>query len=81
MSDLKRLGDDRLDDQVGDNWIIVDWAGNILNFRGYFEKPEFAAPKMFETFEDGEEYLENLLGDRYEEARGEYFVIHKDEVK
>lgn len=45
-------------------WIIKDWAGN-LKFNG----------KSFESFEDGEDFLCQFLGDNYDTDRQEFFVI------
>lgn len=44
-------------------WFIIDWAGNVL-FEG----------KRFASFEDGEEFLCEFLGDNYDTDRGEYYV-------
>ena len=49
---------------------IIDWAGN-----------EIKTPNDFESFEDGEEYLCEKLGDKYEDERGEYYVVEACEVK
>jgi hypothetical protein len=47
-------------------WIIQDWAGNV-QFHG----------QEFDSFDDGEEFLCETLGDDYETDRGEYYVIEK----
>lgn len=44
-------------------WIILDWAGNDV-FSG----------RLFKSFEDGEEFLSEFLGDKYEEDRQEYYI-------
>lgn len=44
-------------------FIIMDWAGNKLDYHGWFE-----------TFDDAEEHLSEFLGDAYEEDRGEYVI-------
>lgn len=44
-------------------WIIKDWAGNTCFFG-----------KKFKSFEDGEEFLSEQLGDDYEEDRQEYEI-------
>jgi hypothetical protein len=48
-------------------WIIKDWAGNI-KFRG----------KEFNSFDDGEEFLTEALGDDYEEVRGEFYIVEEN---
>lgn len=48
-------------------FIIVDWINNIC-FNG----------KEFKTFDDGEEFLCEFLGDNYETDRGEYYIIEKE---
>lgn len=52
-------------------WIITDWAGNRC-FCGS------TAPAEFDSFEDGEDYLYELLGNDYETDRCEYYVIPKE---
>lgn len=47
-------------------WIIKDWASNVC-FNG----------KEFESFEDGEEFLCEKLGDNYEEDRQEYYILQE----
>lgn len=51
-------------------WMIIDWANNEI-FKG----------KLFDSFEDAEDFLSEFLGDSYEENRGEYYIIRKEEFK
>jgi hypothetical protein len=37
-------------------YIIKDWAGNILNYEGYFERFEFASPLFFIEIDDALDY-------------------------
>lgn len=42
-------------------YMIKDWAGNVLNRRGKFDRTQFAVPKEFASFEDGWSWiLENI---------------------
>lgn len=43
--------------------IIKDWAGNILTFRGVFERPEFAVAMEFESEDDANAYIAEMLED------------------
>lgn len=43
-------------------WIIVDWAGNLMDFG------------RFKTFDDAEEFLSIKLGEDYETNRDEYEI-------
>lgn len=45
-------------------WIIKDWSDNIC-FKG----------QTFNSFDDGEEFLCEKLGDDYETDRQEYYVV------
>jgi len=38
-------------------YLIKDWAGNILDFRGRFMLPQFAVPMEFQTFDDGWDWI------------------------
>lgn len=38
-------------------YIIKDWVGNILDFKGRINSKEFAVPMEFESFEDANEYV------------------------
>lgn len=40
---------------------IHDWAGNILNYKGYFERPCFAVPMEFNTLDDAWEYMDSSI--------------------
>lgn len=48
-------------------WIILDWAGNRIKFRGF--------PNTFDSFEDAEDVLCEVLNDDYETDRGEYEIV------
>lgn len=61
--------------------IIKDWAGNILNHKGNFERPQFAVPMEFTSFDDAESYLSEKLGDDYETDRQELFIERKGQLK
>jgi hypothetical protein len=56
-------------------WIIVDWAGNYPFNKYNKNGPGVTSDISFETFEDGEEFLSEFLGDNYETDRQEYYVI------
>jgi hypothetical protein len=49
-------------------WFIQDWAGNEC-FKG----------REFESFDDGEEFLCEVLDDAYETDRQEYYVTLRGE--
>lgn len=51
-----------------DTYIIQDWVGNVC-FEG----------REFESFEDAEEFLSELLGDKYETDRQEYHIKYRGE--
>lgn len=36
---------------------IIDWAGNVLNIKGRFERPEFAVPMEFNSIEDAKDFV------------------------
>jgi len=49
---------------------LQDWAGNVLDFRGYFRISDLAVPMQFESFDDGWDWIlengdENTLEDYY----------------
>jgi hypothetical protein len=48
-------------------YIIQDWAGNLIKFKN--------RPYIFETFDDAEEILSEELDSHYETDRGEYYII------
>lgn len=58
-------------------YIIKDWAGNILNYKGRFELPCFAVPMTFETFEDGWDWICSNIDD--EEVHQDLFVVKEKE--
>ena len=42
-------------------FLIKDWSGNILDYKGKFQLPCFAVPMEFESFEDGWDWIiENI---------------------
>lgn len=46
-------------------YIIKDWAGNILDFKGSFKLSQFAVPMEFETEDHANEYITlNMDDDR-----------------
>lgn len=55
-------------------FIIEDWAGNILDHSKRFKKPCFAVALEFVDFEHAEDYLIDLLGEDYDDERGEYYI-------
>jgi hypothetical protein len=56
-------------------FIIKDWAGNVLDFKGRIERPEFAVAMEFATYEDAYEYLVERLADLADEqGLDEYHV-------
>lgn len=55
-------------------FIIEDWAGNILDFKGKFKLPQLAVPMEFDSFDDAWEYIDsNINEDNHEDI----FVIEK----
>ncbi|NBW19804.1 MAG: hypothetical protein EBR82_68710 [Caulobacteraceae bacterium] len=61
-----------------EQFIIQDWASNTLQHTGKFNfgcyGKELGVPMFFESWEDAESYLHELLGDDYATDRGEYFI-------
>ena len=53
-------------------YFIQDWAGH------YIAKKD-GVPTEFESWEDAEEFLSELLGDNYEIDRGEYYIFKEEE--
>jgi len=51
-------------------YVITDWANNEIRFN--------KKCLDFKTFEDAEEYLEEQLGEDYNEDREEYYIIEID---
>ena len=39
-------------------FIIKDWAGNVLDFKGKFKLPQLAVAMEFDSFEDAWEYID-----------------------
>lgn len=64
---------------------IQDWAGNILNYKGVFERPYHAVAKTFNSFDDATSWLYEQLGElsdeQLDEALGEYYVLEEEEGK
>lgn len=59
-------------------FIIEDWAGNILDFKRKFKRPQLAVPKEFKSFDSAEDFLCKVLGDDYEAYRDEYYIMEKE---
>lgn len=47
------------------HWIVLDWAGNLMDFG------------TFKSFDDAEEFLCEKLGDDYETDRQEYEITEE----
>jgi hypothetical protein len=55
-------------------FIIVDWAGNILNFKGYFQLWQMASPMLFDSFDDGWAWIsENMAHDQHDTVEVERY--------
>lgn len=55
-------------------FIIKDWAGNILNFKGFFSPPQLCVPMEFDSFECALEYQDEQkldAEDTYIDEKGE----------
>ncbi len=49
-------------------FVVMDWAGNILNYRGRFERPEFSVPMEFKSFDAAWDWIsENCPEDSHED--------------
>lgn len=47
---------------------IIDWAGNILDFKGRFKLPQLAVAMAFDSFDTGWDYiLENMTEDQHDD--------------
>lgn len=58
-------------------FIIQDWAGNILDFKGKFKLPQLAVPMEFKFFDDAWEYIDlNIDKDSHEDI----FVFEKQKT-
>lgn len=55
-------------------FIIEDWAGNILDFKGKFQLPQLSVPMEFESFDDAWEYIDSNI---IEGSHDDIFVIEK----
>lgn len=56
-------------------FIIEDWAGNILDFKGKFKLPQLSVPMKFKSFDAAWEYIDlNIDEDCHEDV----FVIEKE---
>ena len=61
-----------IDKEMGKmNYIIKDWAGKILDYKGRFELPEFAVSMNFESEVDAFEYIEENLREFLEDLHVE----------
>jgi len=62
-------------------YIIKDWAGNILNYNGRFERPELAVAMVFEEFDHASDWLSDTYGNlddaEYEATLGDLFIEPK----
>lgn len=60
------------------NYIIKDWAGNILHYTGRFERPEFAVAMEFEHFDKASDWLADTFGHledkAFEEQMSEFHI-------
>lgn len=45
------------------NWIIKDWAGNVLDFKGNFKNPQLSVPMHFDSFDDAWEWIDTNIED------------------
>ena len=55
-------------------FIIEDWAGNILDFKGIFKSPQLAVPMEFSSFDDAWEYIDLNID---ENNHDDVFAIEK----
>jgi len=62
-------------------YIIKDWASNVLNYKGRFERPCFAVPMTFESFDDAWAWLYNAHSDSDENCMDDFFVDSIDDNK
>lgn len=53
-------------------YLIQDWAGNILNHKGYFQPKNLAVPMTFDSFDDGWSWIYENVDD--EEAYQDLYV-------
>lgn len=61
---------------------IEDWAGNILNYKGLFERPCFAVAMSFNSFDDAwvwiYDQLDGMSDDEFDDECGEYYVLEEE---
>lgn len=55
-------------------FIIEDWAGNVLDFKGKFKLPQLSVPMEFESFDAAWEYIDSNID---EGSHEDVFVIEK----
>jgi hypothetical protein len=61
-------------------FIIKDWCGNILNYKGRFDSPSFAVAIEFESFDEGWDYLYQMFPDGDQDRTfDDLFVVKKEE--
>jgi len=56
-------------------YIIKDWAGNVLNFKGRFQLPCFSVAMEFDDFESGWSWIYEKFPSQ--ENFDDYFVEEK----
>lgn len=59
-------------------FIIKDWAGNILNFKGKFDLPTFAVPMKFNSFDDAWEYIYEHFNECESQTYDDFYVFQKE---
>lgn len=60
-------------------FIIEDWAGNVLDFKGLFKLPQLAVAMEFDDFESGWEYIyEKFPGDTDDGAFDDFYVMERN---
>ena len=55
-------------------YYITDWADNVLDYTNVFKPRHLASEKEFDSFEDAEAYLIELLTDEPENAFDDYCI-------
>ncbi len=55
-------------------YIVVDWAGNILDYTQTFKLPQFAVGLTFDSFDEGWDYLYTFY---HEDDHCNYNVIEE----
>lgn len=55
-------------------FFIQDWAGNVLTYKGKFDRPEFAVAMEFDSFDDGWDFICSCLADN-DVDREDYIVM------